>query len=427
MSRTRFRWFIVFLLFAITVVNYVDRAAIAYAIPMIQRDLGLSPAATGAVLGAFGLGYAITTLLGGFAVDRYGARAVLTIAAILWSLSIGMTGLATTVAVLYAARVLLGISEGPNFPALTGAVSHWLSPHERATALGNTLLAVPLALAVGGPIVTQLLGWLDWRLTFIVLFTLSIAWVPLWYFFFRDDPADSRFVDKSELTHIRKSDPGASAAPHAPLKSWPSAAVLKLMLTNKTLLANYWAFFVFGYFLFFFMTWLPSYLERQYGLNLAAIGLFSVLPWLSAALLLWALGRWSDYLLKTTGSLRISRSYLIAGSQFVAALAVIPVALTSDLTVAIAGITVAVAASMGANAAYYAVNVDIVPQRAATALGIMDFGFAVAGFLAPAITGWVLGLRGSFADGFFLMAGLALSSVLVVLLFHHPDRDRQPT
>ncbi|WP_020698523.1 MFS transporter [Reyranella massiliensis] len=425
MARTRFRWFIVFLLFAITVVNYIDRAAIAYAIPMIQRDLGLSPAATGAVLGAFGLGYAVTTLLGGFAVDRYGARAVLTIAAILWSLSIGMTGLATSVAILYTARVLLGISEGPNFPALTGAVSHWLSPHERATALSNALLAVPLALAVGGPVVTQLLDWLDWRLTFLLLFALSIAWVPLWYFFFRDDPADSRFVDKTELAHIRTSDPGVPAAPHTPLKSWPSTAVLKLMFTNKTLLANYWAFFVFGYFLFFFMTWLPSYLEKKYGLNLAAVGLFSVLPWLSAAFLLWLFGRWSDHLLKTTGSLRVSRSYLIAGSQFVAALAVIPVALTSDLTVAIAGITVAVAASMGANAAYYAVNVDIVPQRAATALGLMDFGFAVAGFLAPAITGWVLGLRGSFADGFFLMAGLALSSVLVVLLFHHPDRDRQ--
>ncbi|ODT99519.1 MAG: MFS transporter [Rhodospirillales bacterium SCN 65-16] len=425
MARTRFRWFIVFLLFAITVVNYVDRAAIAYAIPMIQRDLGLSPAATGAVLGAFGLGYAMTTLLGGFAVDRYGARAVLTIAAILWSLSIGMTGLATSVAILYTARVLLGISEGPNFPALTGAVSHWLSPHERATALSNALLAVPLALAVGGPVVTQLLGWLDWRLTFILLFALSIAWVPFWYFFFRDDPAASRFVNKAELDHIRTSDPGVSAAPHAPLKSWPSAVALKLMFTNRTLLANYWAFFVFGYFLFFFMTWLPSYLEKKYGLNLAAVGLFSVLPWLSAAFLLWLFGRWSDHLLKTTGSLRVSRSYLIAGSQFVAALAVIPVALTSDLTVAIAGITVAVAASMGANAAYYAVNVDIVPQRAATALGIMDFAFAAAGFLAPAITGWVLDLRGSFADGFFLMAGLALSSVLVVLLFHHPDRDRQ--
>ena len=425
MTRTRYRWFIIFLLFAITAVNYIDRSAISYAIPGIQRDLGLSPADTGIILGAFGLGYAITTLFGGFAVDRYGARAVLTVAAILWSLSIGATGLAGSFAMLYAARVLLGVSEGPNFPALTGAVSHWLSPHERATALANALLAVPLALAVGGPIVTQLIGWFDWRLTFAILFVLSALWVPLWYFLFRDSPADSRFVNAAELAHIRTKDDSVSAAPHAVLKSWPEPGVLRMLLSNRTLLANYWAFFVFGYFLFFFMAWLPSYLERKYGLNLQAVGLFTVLPWLAAAVTLWAFGRWSDHLLKTTGRMRVARSYLIAGSQFVAALAVIPVALTDDLTVAIAGITVAVAASMGANAAYYAVNVDIVPQRAATALGIMDFAFAVAGFLAPAITGWVLGLRGSFADGFLLMTVLALSSVLVVLVFHHPDRDRE--
>ena len=425
MTRTRYRWFIIFLLFAITAVNYIDRAAISYAIPLIQRDLGLSPSDTGIVLGAFGLGYAVSTLLGGFAVDRYGARLVLTVAAILWSLSIGTTALANSFAVLYAARILLGVSEGPNFPALTGAVSHWLSPHERATALGNALLAVPLALAVGGPIVTQLLGWLDWRLTFAALFILSIAWVPLWYFLFRDSPADSRIVNSAELAYIRTSDPSVSATPHAAPKSWPEPGVLRALLTNRTLLANTWAFFVFGYFLFFFMTWLPSYLEQAYGLNLQTVGLFTVLPWLAAVALLWLLGRWSDHLLKRTGRLRIARSYLIAGSQFVAALAVVPVALTNDLTVAIAGITVAVAASMGANAAYYAVNVDIAPHRAATALGIMDFAFAIAGFLAPAITGWVLNLRGSFVDGFLLMTLLALSSVLVVLLFHHPDRDRQ--
>ncbi|MBX9945244.1 MAG: MFS transporter [Reyranella sp.] len=425
MTRTRYRWFIVFLLFAITSVNYVDRAAISYAMPAMQRDLGLSPADTGLILGAFGLGYALTTLLGGFAVDRYGARIVLTVAAVLWSLSIGSTALASGFAALYAARVLLGVSEGPNFPALTGAVSTWLSPHERATALGNALFAVPLALAVGGPIVTQLLGWLDWRLTFAALFVLSAAWVPLWYFLFRDDPAESRFVNAAELAHIRTRDPSIVTAPHATSKSWPEPGVLRTLLTNRTLLANYWAFFVFGYFLFFFMTWLPSYLERKYGLNLQTVGLFTVLPWLSAAALLWLFGRWSDHLLKTTGRLRIARSYLIAGSQLVAALAVIPVALTDNLAVAIAGITVAVAASMGANAAYYAVNVDIVPHRAATALGIMDFAFAIAGFLAPAITGWVLNLRGSFADGFLLMTALALSSVLIVLLFHHPDRDQE--
>jgi MFS family permease len=423
MTPTRFRWLVVFLLFAITIVNYIDRAAISYAIPVIQRELGFSATESGAILGAFGLGYALTTLLGGFAVDRWGARIVLTVAAVLWSLSIGMTALAAGVATLYAARVLLGVSEGPNFPAMTGAVTHWLSPHERATALGNALLAVPLALAVGGPVVTQLLAWLDWRLTFAVLFALSAAWVPLWWFLFRDSPADSRFVNQAELDHIQSHHEAVTRRPRAVLRTWPGMGVVAALLTNRTLLANTWAFFVFGYFLFFFMTWLPSYLERKYGLNLGAVGLFTVLPWLAAAFTLWLFGRWSDALLASTGRLRIARSYLIAGTQFVAAIAVIPVAMTDSLTVAIAGITVAVAASMGANAAYYAVNVDIVPERAATALGLMDFAFAIAGFLAPAITGWVLNIRGSFTDGFLLMAVLALSSVVVVLLFHHPDKD----
>lgn len=425
MARTRYRWFIVFLLFAITAMNYVDRAAISYAISLVQRDLGLSSSDVGVILGAFGLGYAATTLIGGFAVDRYGARLVLTLAAVLWSLSIGATACASGFALLYAARVLLGISEGPNFPALTGAVSHWLPPHERTTALANALIAVPLALAIGGPIVTQLLGWLDWRLTFAVLFAISLAWAPLWFFLFRDDPADSRFVNATELAHIRSRDRSTSPTLHGAVKAWPTARSLQTLLTNKTLVTNYWAFFVFGYFLFFFMSWLPAYLQQKYGLNLRTIGLFSVLPWASAAVVLWLLGRLSDHLLAMTGRLRIARSYVIAGSQFTAALAVVPVALTDSLGIAIAGITVAVAASMGANAAYYAVNVDIAPQRAATALGIMDFAFAIAGFLAPAITGWVLAVRGSFADGFLLMAGLALSSVLAVLLFHHPDRDRE--
>ncbi len=76
---------------------------------------------------------------------------------------------------------------------------------------------------------------------------------------------------------------------------------------------------------------------------------------------------------------------------------------------------------MGANSAYYAVNVDIAPDRSATALGIMDFGFAIAGFLAPAITGWVVGSRGSFDDAFFLLAALAVSSVILTLIFHRPD------
>lgn len=420
MAATRFHRVVIFLLFAITVVNYIDRAAISYAIPAMEQQLGLSKAAAGTILGAFGLGYAVTTLIGGFAVDRYGARIVLAVAAVLWSLSIGLTGLASGFLTLYLARTLLGMAEGPNFSAVTGAVERWLPPARQASALSYALVAVPVALACGGPIVTQLLAALDWRGTFAVLFVVSLLWVPLWYVLFRDDPAQSRHVNAQELAFIRAGQNQEAA----PVRRWPRMSEVRVLLTNRTLLVNYWAFFVFGYFLFFFMAWLPSYLQQSYGLNLAAVGAFTVLPWLCAAVALWALGRWSDHLLKTTGRLRVSRSYLIAGTQLVAALAVVPVAFSASLPVAIACISLAVAASMGANAAYFAVNVDIVPEKAATALGIMDFCFALAGFVAPVITGFVLSLRGSFADGFGLMAVLALSSVVLVLAFHRPDEDR---
>jgi MFS family permease len=254
MRPTRFRWFVIFLLFAISIVNYIDRAAISYSIPKIERDLDLSAADAGGILGAFGLGYAITTLLGGIVVDRFGSRSVLAVAAVLWSLSIGATGLASGFAMLYAARILLGVSEGPNFPAVTGAVSRWLAPQERATALGNALVAVPLALAIGGPLVTQMLAWFDWRGTFFVLFGLSILWVPLWLFFYRDDPRQSRFVNPAELAHIGNPEGARQPMSHDG-QSIKGRDAVRFLLTNRTLLANYWAYFVYGYFLFFFMTW----------------------------------------------------------------------------------------------------------------------------------------------------------------------------
>src|SRR5512132_2279794 len=92
-----------------------------------------------------------------------GARVVLLVAAVLWSASIGITGLEAGFLTLYVARTVLGVAEGPNFPALTGAVSHLLAPHERAIALGNTLVAGPLALAIGAPVVTQLIHAFGWR------------------------------------------------------------------------------------------------------------------------------------------------------------------------------------------------------------------------------------------------------------------------
>ena len=431
MRATRFRWAVIGLLFFITVINYIDRSAIAYAMDDLAHAFGLNARSEGLILGAFGIGYLATTFLGGIWTDRYGAHRTLLLAALLWSFAIGATALATGFAVLFAARVVLGIAEGPNFPVMNRVVADWLSPNERAIALSNALVAVPLALAIGAPIVTFLILHAGWRGMFAILTVLGLLWVPLWWFAFRDFPEHSPRVNEAELKHIRgdgqrhADDARAVHASRRQLKG-----LWRFLFTNPTLLANNWAFFVFGYALFFFMTWMPAYLSRMYGMNLKQVGLFSILPWLLAAVLLLVTGRISDAVLKRTGRLRLARSHPIWISQLLAASSIVPVVLSHSRTVALVFLSLAVGLGMAANAAFYAVNVDVAPERSGTALGVMDAFFAIAGFAAPAITGWLVHATGNFNDAFWLMAALSLSSVLVVLVFHHPDRaprlqDRQ--
>jgi len=192
---SRFRWIVVALLFAITVINYIDRSAISFAMLRITTEFSLSDDDVGLVLGAFGLGYAVMTFLGGIAVDRWGPRVVLFLAVGLWGLSIGLTGLATGFVVLYLARTLLGLAEGPAFPSITGAIGAWLPRRERARVLSAALIAVPLALAlalalaVGGPVATQLIDSVGWRGMFVTLAVLSFLWLPFWWVLFRNSPA----------------------------------------------------------------------------------------------------------------------------------------------------------------------------------------------------------------------------------------------
>ena len=417
---TNFRWVIVAMLAAIILINYIDRSAISYAIGPMSKELNLSDAQQGMILGAFGIGYAVTTLLGGILVDRFGARIVLTVSVVAWAAATAFVGVASSFILILAARAALGLAEGPMFPGQTGAIANWLSGRERGRALGYSLVAVPISLAIGAPIVSYLTAITGWREMFLLLGAVSLLWMPLWWILFRNQPKDSNMVNEAEIaiiadqeTHTR--DPESPVVERGPT-SWAR------LLTNGTLLANYWAFFVFGYFLFFFMSWLPGYLEQTFKLSITSVGWFSVAPWLAAAVALVALSNLSDTLLRMTGKLRIARSYLIAATQALAALVILPVAFTDNLTLALILITIAVASSMGANAAFYAVNIDVARDRSATALGIMDFGFAISGFLAPALTGWIVGQSGGFAEAFMLMSALAASSVIVTLIFHRPDK-----
>jgi sugar phosphate permease len=416
-KRSHFRWVIVALLFIITLINYIDRASIAYAIDDITKEFLLTEGQIGLVLGAFGVGYVFTTLTGGMAADKYGAKITFIVAIFFWGLGSLFTGLATGFAMVFVARIVLGLAEGPCFPALSRAISDWLSETERNRALSLALIAVPVSLAISGPIVSQLILKLTWRGTYYFLTLLALMWIPIWWWLFHNKPDDSPYVNIGELEYLREQSLNKTS-----LKS--DKITWHYLLTNKTLLANNWAFFVFGYYLFFFMTWLPSYLNHSYHLNLKQIGMYSIAPWLLAAFMMWVVGILSDYIFIKTGSFRLSRSYPIFISQLLSAVCIIPIVLTDNIVYAMIFISLAIGFAMSANASYYAVNIDLAKERAGTALGIMDAVFAIAGFLAPTITGYSISLTGHFEAAFYLMAGLALSSSLITLLVHNRAHDR---
>ncbi len=409
---SHFRWVIVGLLFLISVVNYIDRASISYAIQSIAHEFHLSESNTGFILGAFGIGYALTTVLGGMAADHYGAKRTLTLSIFLWSVATLLTGLASGFMMVFISRILLGVAEGPSFPSVSRTISDWLPEHERARALSFALISVPLSLAISGPIASQLVLLFTWRGAYFILTLLALIWIPIWWMLFDDRPSQSRYINPIELNLIQQKSSIQSGVQE-------DKSLWKVLFFNRTLLANNWAFFVYGFYLFFFMTWLPTYLSTKFHLNLTQVGIYSMLPWLFAGGMMWAVGFISDAIFKKTKNLRLSRTYPIFFSQLLSSACVIPVIFLTDLNTVMFFLSLAIGFSMSTGACFYAVNVDLAKERAGTALGMMNTFFALSGFLAPSITGLIVSLTLDYNAVFYLLTGLSFSSAMLVFFLHN--------
>lgn len=408
-----YRWLIIFLAFIAIIINYMDRSALSYAISPLKETYGLTNTDFGIIASAFGVGYLLMTVGGGILVDRFGARKIWSLFGFSWSLACALIGLATGFGTLIVFRILLGVAEGPAFPALTRVAADWLPLKERARALGFGLAAVPFASVIGAPVITSLIESVGWRVMFFVLGLSGIIWSVVWYKLFSDQPQDNSHVSNLELAHIMQ-EHGASI-PSNTQTSW------RFILFNRTLMINNYAFFAFGYLLFFAITWLPGYLEQTYHLEMKTIGWFLILPWAVATVLILIGGALSDWLWTRTKSIRLARSHLIWVCQLLSVLCFIPVLTTPSLPVTAIGISLGIGLGLMPNAAFYAINADLAYDRAATSLGIMDGAFALASILAPLLTGWLASLTGSFAAPILLLMILTLSSSALIFFCQKPD------
>lgn len=314
-------------------------------------------------------------------------------------------------------RIILGVSESPSFPAYTRAATDWLPMKERSRALALGLAAVPLSSVIGAPLSTALIYHFGWTEMFIFLGVVGIIWSIIWLILFRKEPLYSSLVKKAELDYVENHKTEDNKRNGQNKSSW------RFILFNKTFLLNNYAFFAFGYLLFFGVTWLPGYISQMFNLNIKQVGIFLILPWVLSTIAILFCGWFSDKLWHKTQSLRISRSLIIGVSMVASALLFLPAIFIHDLAVDIVFISLAIASGLLSNSCFYALNADLSPDKAGTSLAIMDVFLALAGIIAPLATGYFSNLTGNFEIAIGIMMGLNLSSGLLVLIFQNPDKE----
>jgi MFS family permease len=269
---------------------YVDRVAISLAASSIRRDLALNDEQLGYAFSAFTLAYAIFEVPSGWLADRFGARRMMTRIVLWWSAFTAATAAATGLASLVAIRFLFGMGEAGVLPTLASAFRRWLPLRERGRAFGLTVAAAALGTAVFSPIVGVILERFSWREAFVAFGALGVAWAAIWFAWMRDDPREHAAVNGAEIAQI-----GPPA--HEPHAGVPWARLLR----SRNLIVICAMYFCAIYGWYFFMTWLPQYLERARGFSLAQSSWLTALPWLAIAAGCFFGGLISDALVRRRG------------------------------------------------------------------------------------------------------------------------------
>jgi MFS family permease len=377
-------------------VLYIDRVNIATVGPRMTAELGLTNTQFGLVISAFSYPYALIQLFGGRIIDRLGARRMLLLCGAAVCIVTVLTGLVGGMASLFALRLALGIGEGFAFPAATRAMATWLPPTRWGFAQGITHAAARLGNAVTPPMLVGLMALVSWRGAFVVLGLASAIWVILWLAVTKNDP---------------------ERQPRAPATAQEKPATIPWLQLAKRIAPVTAVDFCYGWNLWVFLTWLPSFFLKSFGLDLAHSALFSGGVLLAGVAGDWAGGYASDRIYRRTGNLEAARRNVIIVGMLGAFVFLVPVVLTHDLTTVALCLSAAFFCSELVVAPIWAVPMDIAPRHAGTASGMMNFGFGLAGILSPLVFGAAVDLTGSWSIPFcasllLLLVGAGLSFLM---------------
>lgn len=403
MNATHKRYGVVGFALVLAMMAYIQRVAISQAAGPIAQDLHLDKAEMGAIFGAFGLAYAAFEIPMGTLGDRLGVRRVLTQIVLLWSLFTAATGVAWNASSMWAIRFAFGAGEAGCFPNLTRMLSAWLPLGERIKAQALMWAFTRWGGAITPPLVLLAISAFGWRWAFVAFGLMGGVWLFFFRRFFTDDPADHPGVNEAELRMLESSR--ALVSDHRvrwlTLLRKPEVAVLAVQ------------YFFFSFVWYFYVTWLPTYLEEAWHLTAAEAAGYSVLP-----LAFGGVGSLiSGYL-----PVRIPRR-LIAFCGF-ASTAVLLFTITRLHSVTAVMLAMAVASFSSDLTMPISWNtcVEIGRRYTATVAATMNMFGNFAGFVAPTISGVILQTyAGDWNVLLYVMTGAAVISASA-WLYLDPDK-----
>jgi ACS family sodium-dependent inorganic phosphate cotransporter len=399
------RYTIAALFFLGTVLCYLDRVSISVAIIPLAADEGYDSAAQGLLLSAFFWGYLWPQLAGGWLADRFGGKRVLGFGVAVWSVATFITpGAArTSFTMLFAVRILLGLGEGVNFPAIHSLTARWMPPCERARTLALNFSGMYLGTVVAVLLSPLIIARFGWPALFYLSGAAGMVWVAVWSFKAADGPRDP--LSRSEGQTADGYDPGYEPAHHAiPIlpASIPWRAITRAPAVWAIVLAHFCSNFGFN----ILLLWLPTYLHHTFGVTVSRVGIFSLVPWV-ASFAVVNLGGWiADAMLIRRVSVGLTRKLMQSIAFGVGAVPLLGVPWARSPAAATALLTLSAAASGLGLSAYGVNHLDVGPQYAGVLMGISNSIATIPGIVGVAIAGFIVQATGSFSAVFVMIAAV---------------------
>ena len=405
------RHWLILLMFLAVVVGYSDRVNISVAAVAMKEELGWTQTTKGLVLSAFFIGYMAFMAISGWLAMRYGGKRALGLAMLWWSIFTLLTPIAaaTSLPLLIAARIGMGVGEAAMFPAIFEMLGRWVPPAERTRSVAFITSGISLGTVIGLLATGWIVGRFAWPWAFYSFGVVGLLLTALWYATVSNDPHSDPRVLQSERALLAAAGPQANAPPQD--LPWRALllrpAVWALVLTH----------FAVTWTLYMLLSWMPSYFRDVQGVSIANSGLLSAAPWLSMFVMTYVAAAVSDIIARRTGRIAFTRK-LIQGIGLLGSAALLLLAQQAQSVPTALAVVCGATGLLGFCWAGYAPNfLDLAPRHSGVLMGFSNTFATIPGIVGVAATGWLVDVTGTYTAAFALAAGVSATGAVIFMMF----------